>query len=64
MRIGVTLPADREVELAVAAEAVGLPFVYVAATPGTESVDRRDGGRGNEHCPRDRRPPSSATSTR
>ena len=38
MRIGVTLPADREVELAVAAEAVGLPFVYVAAAPGTESV--------------------------
>ena len=47
MRIGVTLPAGREVELAVAAEAVGLPFVYVAAAPGTESVDRRDGGRGN-----------------
>jgi alkanesulfonate monooxygenase SsuD/methylene tetrahydromethanopterin reductase-like flavin-dependent oxidoreductase (luciferase family) len=38
VRLGVTLPAGREVELAVAAEAVGLPFVHVAADSGTESV--------------------------
>jgi alkanesulfonate monooxygenase SsuD/methylene tetrahydromethanopterin reductase-like flavin-dependent oxidoreductase (luciferase family) len=38
MRLGVTLPAGGEVELAVAAESVGLPFVHVAAATGTESV--------------------------
>jgi hypothetical protein len=34
----VTLPAGEEVEFAVAAESVGLPFVHVAATAGVESV--------------------------
>jgi alkanesulfonate monooxygenase SsuD/methylene tetrahydromethanopterin reductase-like flavin-dependent oxidoreductase (luciferase family) len=34
----VTLPAGGEVELAVAAESVGLPFVHVVAAAGTESV--------------------------
>lgn len=38
MRLGVVLPNDAAVELAVAAEAVGIPFVYVAAGPGTESI--------------------------
>jgi alkanesulfonate monooxygenase SsuD/methylene tetrahydromethanopterin reductase-like flavin-dependent oxidoreductase (luciferase family) len=38
VRLGVTLPAGGEVELAVAAESVGLPFVHVAAATGTESV--------------------------
>ena len=38
MRLGVVLPNDAAVELALAAEAVGIPFVYVAAAPGTESI--------------------------
>jgi alkanesulfonate monooxygenase SsuD/methylene tetrahydromethanopterin reductase-like flavin-dependent oxidoreductase (luciferase family) len=38
MRLGVTLPPDREVELAVAAESVGVPFVHIATAAGTEST--------------------------
>src|SRR5262245_56096886 len=38
MRLGVTLPPDREVELATAAESIGVPFVHVATALGTQSV--------------------------
>ena len=38
MRVGVTLPSGSEIDIAVAAESVGLPFVHVAAATGTESV--------------------------
>ncbi len=38
MRIGVTLPAGREVESAVEAEAVGVPFVHVSSVPGAEAA--------------------------
>ena len=38
MRIGVTLPIGREVEEAAAAEAVGVPFVYVTSIPGSEAA--------------------------
>jgi alkanesulfonate monooxygenase SsuD/methylene tetrahydromethanopterin reductase-like flavin-dependent oxidoreductase (luciferase family) len=38
MRLGVTLPPGGEIEVAVAAEAVGIPFVGVVAAPGTESA--------------------------
>jgi hypothetical protein len=38
MRLGVTLPPDREVELATAAESVGVPFVHVETAAGTQSA--------------------------
>jgi alkanesulfonate monooxygenase SsuD/methylene tetrahydromethanopterin reductase-like flavin-dependent oxidoreductase (luciferase family) len=38
MRLGVTLPAGDEVGAALAAEAVGIPFVEVAAATGTEAT--------------------------
>ena len=38
MRIGVTLPREQEIESAVSAEAVGIPFVYVSSTPGSEAA--------------------------
>lgn len=38
MRLGVTLPPGQEVELAITAEASGIPFVHVVAAPGTESA--------------------------
>lgn len=38
MRLGVTLPPGHDVEVAVAAEASGIPFVHVVAAPGTESA--------------------------
>ncbi len=38
VRLGVTLPPGGEAELAAAAESVGVPFVHVAASPGTESA--------------------------
>ena len=38
MRIGVALPAGREVEAAAEADAAGVPFVYVTAVPGAEAA--------------------------
>lgn len=38
MRIGVTLPVGREADAAAEAEAVGVPFVHVAAEPGAEAA--------------------------
>ena len=38
MRLGVTLRPGDEVELAAAAESVGVPFVHVAAAAGTEAA--------------------------
>jgi alkanesulfonate monooxygenase SsuD/methylene tetrahydromethanopterin reductase-like flavin-dependent oxidoreductase (luciferase family) len=38
VRIGVTLPPGDEVGTAVAAESLGVPFVHLAAAPGTEAA--------------------------
>ena len=41
MRLGVVLPNDAAVELAVAAEAVGIPFMYVPPRPEPNRSPRR-----------------------